>query len=176
MPPRPVEAITGRAIIVDVHARTGRRQLAVASTKRVAPAAACLIRSAASDESEAVAPDSRIAGNAPVLHPAGWLISRRLGSGRRIAVRIRAGLAFPGGLCDGPGATRFPRAGLAFMLGRPRSGSRGPADGARTAAGAAPLGLSPAEQPRLAADIWQAVRKEATPCGTSTEGESGPIS
>jgi hypothetical protein len=107
-----------------------------------------------------------------------WLISRRLGSGQRIAVRIRAGLAFPGGcaMFPVPRATRFPRAGLAFALGSPHSGSRGPAEGIRTATGAATL-RSPWPvtygQPRSAADIWQAVRKEATPCRTSKEGECG---
>lgn len=136
---------------------------------------------AASDESAAVAPGSRITGNARVRRPPGWLISRRPGSGQRIAARIRAGLAFTGGLCDGPGfqGDAVGGRGSPFTRGCPRSGFRaewmlsGPAAGTSTLR---PPGLSPAEQRRPAADIWQAVPKEVTPCRTSREEQPGPIS
>ena len=149
------------------------------SSEHVTPAAAWLIRPAASDESAAAAPGSRITGNARVPRPPGWLISRRPGSGQRIAARIRAGLAFTGGLCDGPGfqgdAVRWR--GSPFTRGCPRSGFRagrmlsGPAAGTLR-----PPGLSPAEQRRPAADIWQAVPKEVTPCRTSREEQPGQTS
>ena len=41
-----------------------------------------------------------LASSRRVLRPPRWLISRRLGSARRLAGRIRARLAFLGGLCD----------------------------------------------------------------------------
>ena len=79
-----------------------RPRIAASSARRVTPIAERLISRATSDQSTAIAPDSRIAGTARVLRPVRWLISRRLGSGQRIAMRIRAGLASLRGVCDVP--------------------------------------------------------------------------
>jgi hypothetical protein len=125
---------------IDVRAQTDPGQLAVVNTEHVTPTAAWLIRPAASDESAAVAPGSRITGTTRVPRPPGWLISRRPGSGQRIAARIRAGLAFTGGLCDGPGfqGDAVRGRGSPFTRGCPRSGFRagrmlsGPAAGTST--------------------------------------------
>jgi hypothetical protein len=57
----------GQDMAIDVHALIALGQLTVAITRGVAPAAACLNRQAASNESAGVAPDSRIAGNARAL-------------------------------------------------------------------------------------------------------------
>jgi hypothetical protein len=51
---------------IDVRAQADPGQLAVVNTEHVTPAAAWLIRPAASDESAAAAPGSRITGNARV--------------------------------------------------------------------------------------------------------------
>src|SRR2546429_9742159 len=116
----------GRAMTIDVRAQADPGQLAVVNTEHVTPAAAWLIRPAASDESAAAAPGSRITGNARVPRPPGWLISRRPGSGQRIAARIRAGLAFTGGVCDGHGflGDAVRGRGPPFTRGCPRGGFR----------------------------------------------------
>jgi hypothetical protein len=166
---------------IDARAQPDPGQLAVVNTEHVTPTAAWLIRPAASDESAAVAPGSRITGNARVPRPPGWLISRRPGSGQRIAARIRAGLAFTGGLCDGPGfqgdavrgRARLSRGDVLVAASGAGRMLSGPAAGTSTLR---PPGLSPAEQRRPAADIWQAVPKEVTPCRTSREEQPGPIS
>jgi hypothetical protein len=159
-------------------------QLALVNTERMTPTAACLIRPAASDESAAVALDGWITGNAGCTAPAGMahFETARFRSAYSGANSCRFSLHWGVVRCSQfPGAARFPLAGLAFHAGTflaaaPPSRADGIRTRYRRRHASAPHGLSPAEQLRSAADIWLAIRKEATSCRTSREEQPGRIS
>ena len=135
-------------------------------------------------ESAAVALDGWITGNAGCTAPAGMahFETARFRSAYSGANSCRFSLHWGVVRCSQfPGAARFPLAGLAFHAGTflaaaPPSRADGIRTRYRRRHASAPHGLSPAEQLRSAADIWPAIRKEATSCRTSREEQPGRIS
>jgi hypothetical protein len=141
--------------------------------------AACLIRPAASDES-AAAPDSRSLARPMCRAPPRWLISRRLSPARCIAGADSCRLAFPGGCAVFSGfLERRGSRGRSHLRCEIVAAAPGPGRWYPDPWPASPRTGTPAcrmQKGREAAYIWQAVPKEATPCRSSGEGQSGRTS
>jgi hypothetical protein len=149
----------------------------------VTPAPACLISAAASEESAAVAADSRIVRRRLCIAPAEMAHSETARFRSSYGGANSRRLAFCGGCAM---FIRFPAAARSRGRSLPPGGEvpaavPGPADGYPDLLPASPAhrhprGLSPAEGRHRQPPSGRPFRKEVTLCRTSTQGRSGRTS